>query len=377
MSSATLLVAGREVRARIRSRAYILGTVAACLMAVAALVLPKLLANVNRPVQTVGVVGAKPADFDLFVEAAARAAQSRATTVDVADLATAERQLRSGVLDLVVVDGSEIVTEVAPSLGESRGRLAQFLSIGLALQKQPPVPIRGLDPPKPDKTARQFASFAAIIVMFGFLITYGTWTMSGVAEEKASRVVEILLASMPARSLLVGKVLGIGALALTQGACIAVTAGVATVLTGGSFLETGGLAVIGAALVWFLLGYAMYSCVYAAAASTLQGPEEMSSVTFPVQAPLMASYILCVTPVISGQSTPLLTVLSFIPPTAPIAMTGRIGLGIAPLWQIAVSIGLTVATIALAVELSSRIYERSILRTGQRLKFRQVLKLDA
>jgi ABC-2 type transport system permease protein len=114
--------------------------------------------------------------------------------------------------------------------------------------------------------------------------------------------------------------------------------------------------------------------VNAAAGSLVSRQEEASSMAFPIQMPLLVGYLITIGALSNGDDSKLLAVLSFLPPTAPVTMPIRIAIGAAKPWQVALSVALLVAGIVFTARVASRIYARSILRTGKRLKFRQALR---
>jgi ABC-2 type transport system permease protein len=195
--------------------------------------------------------------------------------------------------------------------------------------------------------------------------------LSGVIEEKSSRTVEVLLARMPARNLLAGKIAGIGILGLAQ---IAATATVALVV--GALVDSfdvpavrGG--VLAWAVVWFLLGYALYATVFGTLGSLASRTEDASSVAGPITIVLVLAFMVSFATVGSVDTT-WARLVSWFPLTAPLAMPNRIAMGAATWWDPVIASVLTLAAIAGLVVLGGRVYTRAILHTGATLSLGEV-----
>src|SRR6185437_2452327 len=188
---------------------------------------------------------------------------------------------------------------------------------------------------------------------------YGSQIAMGVGEEKQNRIVEVILASVRPIQLLVGKVTGIGVLALTQAALmVAAFLGVGAAV--GSSLVHGaapGIVITGA--VFLILGYAFYCTAYAAAGALVSRQSDVGAVIY------------------ADGANVFYRVLGFLPPTAPIAMPVLYAAGDVPAWQAAVSAVLVAAGTVWMARTAATIYERSILRTGSRVRLRQVLTRGA
>lgn len=211
-----------------------------------------------------------------------------------------------------------------------------------------------------------------LILLFVLLSQYGTWILLGVVEEKSSRVVEVLLATLRPRQLLAGKVLGIGLVALLQATLIlAVALGVGAAV-GSDVLHGGNPTDVLATLAWLVLGYVFYCWVYAAAGSLATRQEHIQTLAFPLQLPLLLGYITSLTAITSGSASTFVHVLAYLPPTAPFAMPVLVALGQVTWWQFAISVVLSVAATAGVSRLAATVYVRAILRTGQRVRLRDI-----
>jgi ABC-2 type transport system permease protein len=214
---------------------------------------------------------------------------------------------------------------------------------------------------------------AGAFLLFFSIQTYGAMVAQGVVEEKASRVVEIVLSSVRPWQLLLGKVLGLGAVGLLQlvvlgGAGLAV-AGAAGVLTAGAGLVPTLVSVV----VWYLLGFALYATVFAALGSLVSRQEDTQSVLSPVTIVVLLGFVVGFNLLTSDPRGTAITVLSLLPPFSPLFMPARIALGVAPAGQVVLAFALTIAFTAVVLALGGRIYANSVLRTGARVSLREAL----
>ncbi len=242
----------------------------------------------------------------------------------------------------------------------------------LRLANPPPLPVQSLKPAKHNDTARTTAVYG-LILTYVLLTQFGTWLLMGVVEEKSSRVIEVLLSTLRAGQLLAGKVIGIGAVALLQAALIVgVALGLAAAV--GSPLIHGTAAVeVASSLLWVVLGYAFYCWVYAAGGSLADRQEQIQSLAFPLQLPILFGYIVSFTAIGSSEPSTLVRVLAYLPPTAPFAMPVMVGLGAVTWWEFTVSVALMLVAIFGVERLASAVYRRAILRTGGRVHLLQLL----
>jgi len=141
------------------------------------------------------------------------------------------------------------------------------------------LPVESIQPGKKPRTTAEATALLGVILIFVVLTQYLTWTLMGVMEEKASRVVEVLLATVRPIQLLAGKVLGIGAVALAQAVALVVFALALAEAVGSGLVHGAAPMVVAATLVWLVLGYAFYSWVYAAAGSLARLRELLPTLT--------------------------------------------------------------------------------------------------
>jgi len=196
-----------------------------------------------------------------------------------------------------------------------------------------------------------------------------------VVEEKSSRIVEILLTTIRPWQLMVGKVLGIGAVGFAQ-LVVVVVAGVLTGLATDAYTFPSSIAGGAAfwAVTWFLLGYLTYALVFAALGALVSRQEDVGSVTAPAIMFIVLPYLVGISVLPADPTNEFAAVLSLIPLFSPMLMPMRIALGVAPAWEIALSIALSVTLIVVLVWLAGRIYSNAVLRTGSRVRFRDAFR---
>ncbi len=386
----TGLVAGREIHERVRSRMFRAVTLILVVVVAAAVVVPTL-QHSSTATTKVGVLSASPS-LRAQLEALARSAGVKVTLVGEPDASRARAALSSGQLDLVV-DGSgailvdapvsasdtsataRYVREVSQALGVERA----FAEAGLSAQQASivsrarPLPVESLQPGKPERTTSEATALLGVILIFIVLTQYLTWTLMGVMEEKASRVVEVLLATVRPIQLLAGKVIGIGTVALAQAAALVAFALVLGAAVGSSLVRGTTPLVVAATLVWLVLGYAFYSWVYAAAGSLAERQDQVQSLALPLSAPLIFGYIVSLIGVSSGHVSLLVKVLAYLPPTAPFAMPTLVGFGEATWWQFLLSAVVCLASTVAVALAAARVYRAAVLQTGGRVRLRGLI----
>ena len=210
-------------------------------------------------------------------------------------------------------------------------------------------------------------------VMEERLSQYLTWTLTGVMEEKSSRVVEVLLATVRPVQLLAGKLLGIGVVVFTQAAIFAVVAFGLEEAVGSNLLHGTAPRIVASALAWLVLGYAFYSWLYAAAGSLIERQDQVQSIAIPLALPTILGYVVALTTLSAGHASLFAEVLAYLPPTAPFMMPVLMAVGAAGWWQFAGSAAISLASTVGIAALASTVYRRAILRTGARVRLREVL----
>jgi len=373
-----VLVARREIRMRLRSRVFVGGTIVMTALVVIGIVAASLLAGRTAPVR-VGFSGGSQALQRTFTASAA-ALGANVTVSDITDVTAGEAQVTAGTLD-VLVTGSETAptavakaaiasnVESALSLAAEAARLADAgLSPAAVASAMALVPVQLLQPPNPKDTENLFASLALGILLWIALGQYGNMVAQGVVEEKATRIMEILLATIQPSRLLAGKVIGVGLVGLLQLTIVGAAALVAVHVTDVAAIPALGVASILGDISWFLLGFLFYATPYSAVASLVSRQEEIQSAVAPISILQIAGYLLMYA-ALPDPSGPLATVASLLPPFAPIVMAVRMASSDVPLWQVGLAVALIVASIVGLTWLAGRIYANAAIRLGARVRF--------
>jgi len=225
-----------------------------------------------------------------------------------------------------------------------------------------------------------WAAYGMMFLLYFSVTFYGLNVGRSVVEEKTSRIFEVLLSSVKAESLMIGKLLGVGAAALTQlGLWLAVLG-----LYAGSQMAAKagihGIASLGIQplqivffLLYFILGFLFYSALSAGLGATMSTEQEMNQFAIIIVLPLIIAFTLFGY-VLSSPSSPLSVGLSLFPPCTPLIMCLRMGVQMPPMWQLALSIVLMLAAIYLVLWIASRIYRIGILMYGKRPNLPEMMR---
>ena len=213
-------------------------------------------------------------------------------------------------------------------------------------------------------------SFTMVMLLYVNVLVYGFAVMRSIIEEKSSRIMEVLLSSVTAKQLLAGKIIGVGAVGLTQVAIWLAIVGAFSLIglsSAGSMLANVHIPAIGVVAfgVYFILGYFLYSTMYAALGSMVNSDQEAQQVQWPAMLPIIFSIVMA-TPVLQHPNSQLAFWTSLFPLFTPILMFVRIMAETPPMWQILLSIVLMLLTTWGLLGLSSRIYRVGILMYGKR-----------
>jgi ABC-2 type transport system permease protein len=404
-----LAVARREYVERVRSKAFVIGTVLGPLLLGGVMLGPSLLMSKQRGrALRVSVVddtkrvgagvekslgGQRAAGIDRFEVVPTREGD---------DLAALRGRVLAGVLDgLVHVEGASAETATAAYYGRNVSNIQDLQLVERAVAEAvtderlagaglPTERVRALTKPPAFKTiqltaqgAREDRKEAFIVsailltLLYTSIAMWGSVVMSGVLEEKTNRVVEVVVSSISTWDLFMGKLVGVGAAGLTQ----FVAWGLALSLLGLAAAASGatagatvlGVGTVASFIVFFLLGYFFYGALFAALGAAVNSPQEAQPLQFFVMAPLVAGVALF--PVVLGNPDgPLAVALSMIPFFTPLLMFLRIASVTPPAWQIALSIASMLLGIAGAVWLGARIYRVGILMHGKRPTFAEMAR---
>ncbi|MGW7539464.1 ABC transporter permease [Amycolatopsis sp. NPDC054798] len=391
--SAVGLVAGREISTRVASKAFRITTLVMMLTVVALALIFKFFNGGGSADATVGYV---PAASQLAepLTATAKSIGQTVATQQVPDEKAGQDKLRDGSIDaLLVQDAKRVHVQVKKDLDAKLKNTFTVLESQLALNQQieslggDPAKVRqataeaAIDqlPPleKPyDYNGQQLALgiIAGILIYFSLMLN-GQSVAQGVVEEKTSRVVELLLSTIKPWQLMAGKVLGIGTVGLIQILAIGV-AGVAAGLGFGVLTISVNAAVgtVAWLIVWYLLGFFMYSIVFAALGALVSRQEDVAGATMPALMFVIAGYVVGISVLPSNPGSSLAEVLSVIPVFAPTLMPMRLAMGGVPVWEAVLSVGLVVALIPALIWLAARIYRNAVMRTGAKVKLRDALR---
>ncbi len=230
-----------------------------------------------------------------------------------------------------------------------------------------------------DKGGSFLLSMILLIALYSTVAMWGGALMNGVIEEKTNRVVEVMVSSVSPVQLFAGKLLGVGAVGLTQ-FLVWVSCVVALSFFGAHAASASGLklpelqpVVLVLFVVFFLLGYFLYGALYAAVGAAVNSQQEAQSLVFPVLMPLIVGFMFFPM-VLSSPDSTLSTVLSLVPFWTPLLMFLRVSALMPPAWQVAASILLTLATIVLFNWGAARIYRVGILMYGKRPTLPEILR---
>jgi ABC-2 type transport system permease protein len=346
------------------------------------IVVPGFFIDDGPPTWDVGYVGTAPAALEQAVAAAATEPDTAVTVTPVADADAA----RSGVLDGtydVAVDGHDILT--GPATPQELSALLAATAGGLDLSRQAQemgldaadlesllaagrYQVVELEPSDDEEDGNRVVAFFGVVFLFVSIVTYGQWILIGVVEEKASRVVEVVLGAVRPHRLLTGKVIGIGALGLGQLLLVGTIAIVLASRSTNLELPEATAATALAIVIWFVLGFALYATAYAAAGSLVSRQEDAQNAAFPLTLVLMAAYFIASFS-FTGDNV-VLRVAALVPLTAPMTMPIRMATGDAAGWEVMLSLVLMVTSTWLLIRLAGRIYAGGLLRVGSRVKLR-------
>jgi ABC-2 type transport system permease protein len=369
------LVATREVLERGRSRGYVLALVFTVFLLGAGFLLPTVLLGRDQPT-TIALVGSTPTQLGPALEASAAHFDVTVAVSTLPDRAAAKSAVQDKTLDAALIVPADLSTpgelivrqEASAQLQGIVSTAVIALRAGSAGQLLAPPSITSLQPPTPENTAQILIANAGIILMFIGIFTYGTWVLTGVVEEKQSRVVEVVLSTVRPRDLLVGKVLGIGLLALVQLVILVTFALAAAQLSGRVTLPSTTVDAVAMLATWFVLGFVFYATALGTLGALASRVDEAQNAAMPVSMTATLSYILSLVLVTRDPSGILAQVMTFLPPSAPMVVPLRAALGSIEPWEVVVSIAIMLAAIWALFTLGGRVYTGAVLQTGGRMK---------
>jgi len=394
MASGVGLIARREFVERGRSRVFIGVLVGSMLVILAGMFAVSL---VGRPVpsESVTVAGQGPPGLADEVQQVAADLGVDVVVVDSATVEQARQAVESGSVDAALIDGDTIlaVGDPSPSVdavlrgaATATARVVAAQQLGLsqdAVDKviQPVVVVvedlSTAGPVDELEVARGLAAFMSVVILFILVMAFGQFVGSAVVEEKQTRVAELVLAKVSTAAMLVGKVLGVGGLGLVQLVILGMTYAFGLWAFGdgsaGLDLFRLGLGSLAWMTLWFVIGYAMYSFVFATMGATVSRLEDLQSLTYVPSVLLLPAYAVAAAS-LTGTASPLLAPMSMVPIWSPLLMPFRIVTGDAVWWEVAVALVGSAALIALLVWFGARVYRGAALRTGGRVSLREAYR---
>ena len=428
MSSDILVIAKREFIERVRTKAFVIGTILGPVFMATIMIVPAMMASRLAKSVSITVIDAEGSLRGLVEESLAGTGaptpepasnpmarpRNQGSTkfvvmppvgADVpAQREAAKQAVLKGTLDVYVVLPPDILTAsqaeyYAKSVTDFEGIRAVDRAIEKAVFGKrittagiEPAQVAALTRPldlkrlrvsdkgeQEDRGVSFFLSLILVMMIYMGTLMWGQVVMTGVIEEKTNRVVEVIVSSTSPRNLLFGKLVGVGGAGLLQfGIWILALVGVSAASGSLAFLSGIDLPEINPVLIaafpiFFLLGFFLYASLYAAIGSAVNTIQEAQNFIFPVMLPIIMAMV-CWPVVMRAPDSTLSVVLSLIPFMTPILMFLRMSVLMPPVWQIALSVVLTSLTIALVIWVAARIYRVGILMYGKPPNFPEMLR---
>ncbi|WP_032388609.1 ABC transporter permease [Rhodococcoides fascians] len=387
--SAVSLIAKREFTVQVMKKSFVISNVIILAVIVGGIIAFSIFSGSgDEERDVIGVAGDQ--SIAAVLEATGDAVGSPVEVRDVADAAAARSGVESGDLDVALVPDGTAGAYTAVTESDLTGTLRAVVEGSVATQatnaalaqqgvdqnelgaatSAATVTVDAIDPPDPEAGQRTALALSAVFLLYAQIIGFGMYVAMGVVEEKSSRVVELLLSTVRPLQLLWGKILGIGAVGILQLALYGI-AGVGAGLGTGVLTVTGAaVSVFAATLAWFILGFAFFAVLYAAGGSMVSRQEDVNSTTMPLLILIMAMFFAAFYSVSDPEST-LANTLSWVPPFSAIMMPLRIAAGVTSPVQIVGSAVLMIVTTAILAMGAAKIYQRSILRIGKTVSWKE------
>lgn len=393
---ALALVTGREMRERAKSKAFIGSTIFSILILAAVIALPNLLddGEVTYEIGTLGegnatIVSVARSLADNFAD---EDDEVTFTVTEFASRADADVALEAGDVEVVLVDGSTLLRLGSGGFGGSdTDRLLQRSAASAALEDElagtnvAPEDVSAIFTEQPLETAtvsgeegdlddaRSVIAYGGLMLMYFAVLSFGAWTLTGIAEEKSSRVVEVLLATLRPWQLLAGKILGIGVLGLAQFVVTVVVALITIRVTG--VLDLPAIPIDSAVtlVVWFVLGYGLFSVMFGTAGALVSRMEDAQTAAFPISIIAVGGFFVSFL-ALEDPTGLIAQITTYIPFTAPFVVPLRVAFQAIAWWEYALAVGVSAATILGLVRFAGRVYSGGLLSFGRKLSFRQAYR---
>lgn len=422
------LIARREYLERVRTRSFLIMTILIPLMMAGFLLGPGILMNpMSRGAKHLVVVASRPQTAETIREelTKAQAEQNKQITdskknslkrtpekpseltVDVNtntttdERATLTQKVRNKELDGVIWASDEALAgEKIPFITRDTSSFIQNATIGVGVDRalhREALKAKGLSDGEIDKVLKRLelepqdpagagaadpqitfiVSFIMAMILYMSVLLYGINVMRAILEEKTSRIMEVMLSVSKPNEMMAGKILGVGAVGMTQ---IVIWITTAAVMTGGTLVAAAdqlkGIVkpeMLVAFALFYLLGFALYSTLYAAIGAMVNSEQEAQQLQFLAVLPLAAALGIMFN-VIQFPNSTIAFWASIFPLTSPLIMFSRIAVQMPPAWQIGLSIAVLLATIAGMVLLCGRIYRVGILMYGKKPTLPEIIK---
>jgi ABC-2 type transport system permease protein len=389
------LIAGREIRQRLRSKLFVWTTILLAVLFTALAMIPVVLDVLDRDAPA-----AEPTAPEVAVAGPLDEAQRDALTaalgpvelIEVADEEAASAQVLDEEVTFAVVDGKRVLARQPSGVFTTAGpaeRAAEALALVQVLEGAgaadaadavltvEPIPVQLLGDADPQEQAAGFiVANAGVVFLFAMLMFYASMIVNGIIEEKGSRVVEVLVEAVPVRQLMAGKLLGLGAIAIGQVLVLFAPAATVLLATNRDAIPRGVGGLVGWVVVWLVLGYAFYSLLCAGLGALVSRPEEAQAVLTPATLTALAGYFVGFAAIQAPEAT-FSVVASWLPPSAPFVMLVRQAVGEPSLIEVFGSLALLVLAIVLAALAAARVYEGGILRVGARVRLGEAWRSPA
>lgn len=386
-----LRVAQREIVTRLRSRAFTISTVATLLL-IGAYAALTAFASGKEAVSTVAFTP-RTAPLAATTQAVAASLDQRVRATRVPDRAAAEASLRAGDVDAVVTGtptaptvlvvsdlggGLHRVLDVVAGRAVLDARLSSLHADPAAVEQQVAsahVTVEPLERHATDHASRLGMGITAAVLLYMSLTIYGQTVAQGVVEEKANRVVELLLPVVRPWQLMLGKVAGIAVVGLLQ-LVVFMSVGLAAAVGSGG-LDLPASAAVGTAVwsvVWYVIGFLVYALLSAGAAALVSRQEEVGNTVGPVLMLLFVPLALGSVLLPKDPHSPLVAAMSLVPLFAPVLFPLREAVGAVPLWQEVTATSLGVLSVPALIWLAGRVYQHGILHTGSRMRLAMALR---
>ncbi|MDQ3053848.1 MAG: ABC transporter permease [Actinomycetota bacterium] len=378
------LVARREILTRLKDKGFIVSSIFIIVLIMGSVVFQVLIQSGASSV-SVGITDG-PQDFSTAIEEQADVLGLDAEVTEYDDESAAREAVQSEEIDAAVVDGNSVL--VNESLDDALGAAISGAINGLTLAQrltdegvnpdilQPvSLEVMSLQPAADAADEKGLVAFVSILLLYTLLIFFGQFIAQGVVEEKASRVIEVLLAAVKPWQLLAGKIIGLGVLAFAQ-LLIICAAGLGGAIAFDVITVPGAaIATVVQVLGWFVLGFTLVAALFAVCGALVSRQEDLQTVLLPMTLILVAALVLAIT---AGQNPngTLAKVTSFVPALSTMVMPVRVATGSVAWWEIVLTVVLMLATIVAVVRIGGRIYSGALLGKGGRVKVRDALAAE-